>query len=297
MPQTKPAYVKENRLTLCPPNLARNKLLVVSVALSGFLVLLCVVLIDWRLDIRPDYAYNSLRLLNDCYPDESDPSVSGFGVMYFAYSNHRRSGELYLRQAVTSAQRLKSLNPTISITLYTNWKSSQTEETLKLFDHILEAAPKDIIGGKQDRGDGISRQWLTRITAMGYSPYQLTLAVDSHVTFCTTSLVEILALELKRDAFDIAYNYGGSEGNEHPHNFAILYKSNDRLKGLLKEWKRVHEQDSTGSDQQSLKVAMRQQANLPCPIRQAKLADNFAASFFSEAEVFPKFTRLLYSEV
>jgi hypothetical protein len=86
------------------------------------------------------------------------------------------------------------------------------------------------------------------------SPFELTLEVDSSVTFCSSALHTLLLLEHRRSRLDFAVNFEASAlapgdalsavrrppkqvGDLLPHNFAMLLRKGAGLDALLGRWR------------------------------------------------------------
>ena len=87
--------------------------------------------------------------------------------------------------------------------------------------------------GKDNRGDGITRQWFTRLLYMAMTPFELTLAYDTNVACCKDLTPAITALEATDFDFAVATQ---RVGTLIPHNFAIVFKWNKRTERLFERW-------------------------------------------------------------
>jgi hypothetical protein len=168
---------------------------------------------------------------------ENDTSLPkykrGRGVVYSAYSfDTNRTLPKYLEEAAVSAKQLKQNNPTIPIAIITNAKLNDVPS---IFDQIIKVPDPMLFRSLSTRPDGIYRQWFTRAYYLAHSPFQITWYVDSHVSFLTTTLEQAMEDFEKKTDVDIAV--ANSQPNGFTcHNFAILYRWNDRVQKLFADW-------------------------------------------------------------
>eukprot|EP00752_Nemacystus_decipiens_P009993 g8910.t1 len=173
--------------------------------------------------------------------------------MFFAYGQEEETAEHFLQEAVTSARRIKILNPNTNITLVTN--PGLKPDIVGAFDSIINVEQEHLLPGKVPSWTphGIKRQWLTRLAYLSQSPYEVTLALDSQALCCAGGVEEILKQGLEH--FDIAFAVQGPN-TLAPHNWAIMYRHNSRTIRLFHRWKLLHVAKSrTGSDQTTLHLA------------------------------------------
>ncbi|CBN75387.1 hypothetical protein Esi_0090_0076 [Ectocarpus siliculosus] len=147
------------------------------------------------------------------------PPAAPEGILFFAYGAEITTAEHYLQQAITSARRIKLLNPSTNITLVTN--PGMRPDIDGAFDAVVNVEEKLLYSGTVQswNPNGVSRQWLTRLEYLARSPYQNP---------------DLLA----------------------PHNWAILYRKNENTKRLFNRWRVLQiEYSRAGSDQQTLEMA------------------------------------------
>jgi hypothetical protein len=180
----------------------------------------------------------------------SDIKREGIGILYFVYGLNNETVSRFFKQAEIGAQTFKRTNPDLKIGI---WLSEGPRITFP-FDFIGYVNPKDIVS---------KRQWLTRITYMARSPFEITLAVDSQALACSPSIYPLLqgfaTPGNTTNVFDIAFNskYNLNLKNKHvfePHNWMLLYRWNDRIRDMFELWEKFHgmiERRKNGMDDQS----------------------------------------------
>lgn len=172
----------------------------------------------------------------------------------------RRSAE-YVRQAVRSAGTARALNPGLPRAIATNVGNS--DEALHLtFDIVARLAL---------RSSGAS-PWLPRLIALGASPFDLTLELDSSVTICSSALESRLRHEYHLNRFDVAVNFEASPlkspdpssmlgppprhlSDMLPHNFALLVRKGRGWAEVLRLW--LHMIKRRPDDQVALRAVLR----------------------------------------
>lgn len=202
------------------------------------------------------------------------PNKRGAGILYVTYEH---DGMKFFKDAVRSAKQAKALNPSLSIAIATNHRT----EDLKVFDHVIPIHP--------DHFDG-SRQWLTRVYYMTQTPFELTLEVDCTMHFCSSAIAEDLDDELRRNSFDFAVQVDTvlsppdkrSRVPVRPHNFALMYRWNERTSTLFHEWYDVYRlKTNEFDDQHALAVALVSAKSLDS-LRVVKMRDEFAFSLIGQ---------------
>ncbi|CAM9384105.1 unnamed protein product [Ectocarpus sp. 6 AP-2014] len=182
------------------------------------------------------------------------PPAAPEGILFFAYGAEITTAEHYLQQAITSARRIKLLNPSTNITLVTN--PGMRPDIDGAFDTVVNVEEKLLYSGTVQswNPNGVSRQWLTRLEYLARSPYQTTLALDSQALCCATD-VEDLLKKTRAEEFDLAFAVQNPDLLA-PHNWAILYRKNENTKRLFNRWRVLQiEYSRAGSDQQTLEMA------------------------------------------
>lgn len=191
-----------------------------------------------------------------------DSGGSRVGLLYVVFSTsgkraRSRGVGRYVDEAMDSARRAKQLNPTLPAALATNANVRDRQ-----FDHIVS------LNGSKSLSSG---GWAPRLVALGRSPFELTLALDSSVMVCSSTLHAELLAEHRRDALDFAVNFGESPLSPStssvfgsppshvedvlPHNFAMLIRKGAGFHALRQRWARalpVH-----FDDQKALRAALR----------------------------------------
>ncbi|CAN0082166.1 unnamed protein product [Scytosiphon promiscuus] len=175
------------------------------------------------------------------------------GIMFFAYGQEAATADHYLEQALVSARRIKALNPLTNITIVANPGVKPDMEGA--FDVVINVDRKYLYSGKVQSWtpQGVSRQWLTRLEYLSCSPYNVTLALDSQALCCSSGVDEIL--EQSWEDFDISFATQGPR-MMGPHNWAILYRLNDRTRQLFERWRTLQlAYARSGTDQLTLHMA------------------------------------------
>eukprot|EP00903_Cladosiphon_okamuranus_P014188 g13183.t1 len=173
--------------------------------------------------------------------------------MFFAYGMEEETTEHFLREAFTSARRIKLLNPNTNITLVTN--PGLKPDIAGAFDLVINVEQEHLLPGEVPSWtpQGLKRQWLTRLEYLSRSPYEVTLALDSQALCCAAGVEAILKQGLEE--FDVAFAVQGPRLLT-PHNWAIMYRLNSNTARLFNRWKLLHIAKSrTGSDQTTLHLA------------------------------------------
>ena len=162
------------------------------------------------------------------------PKREGFGVLYCAYSKDTNTSlPKFFKEAATSAKQLKANNPTISTAIITN---ANQEDVPDVFDHIIKVKDSMLFSGESTRTDGIYRQWFSRIYYLAHSPFEVTWYVDSHAVFVTTELEQAFR-EFEKLSIDIAVASSNPKSTHVVcHNFALIYRWNNRVKKLFVDW-------------------------------------------------------------
>lgn len=157
---------------------------------------------------------------------------SGFGVLYCAYNKDSGvSLPRFLKEAGASAARLKKNNPGVATAIITNAKRADVPA---IFEHLVPVHEAMLFAGQSTRGDGVFRQWFSRIYYLAHSPFEITWYVDSHAVFATTALQAAFEA-FANSTFDIAV----PSSRPHLfrcHNFALLFRWNWRVKNLFADW-------------------------------------------------------------
>lgn len=201
-----------------------------------------------------------------------------FGVYFIVYNDPK--GTFY-SQAKNSARRIKKLNPDIKIAIATDRKLLSS----KYFDYTIMVPHNNFDS---------SRQWLTRIAYLLYSPFNLTLEVDSTAHFCTKRLRSILQSEITNNLFDFStqmgniipeYDSRSTFTDIIPHNFVFLYRKNLKCIEFLRRWFDFYKDKVRIMDDQISLGYMIRTANTS-DIRIGKLSDSFALAFRSERTFF-----------
>ncbi|CAM9466319.1 unnamed protein product [Ectocarpus sp. 12 AP-2014] len=185
--------------------------------------------------------------------ESNPPDPTGQGILFFAYGSETSTAEHYFEQVRVSARRIKLLNPSTNITVVTN--PGIRPEVEGVFDVIVHVEEKHLYRGKQQSWGpkGLARQWFTRLEYISRSPYEVTLALDSQALCCGTSVEDILTEG--GEEFDVAFAVQGPR-MLGPHNWAILYRLNDRTRRLFDRWKSLQlAYARSGSDQLTLHMA------------------------------------------
>mmetsp|Transcript_297 Transcript_297/g.493 ORF Transcript_297/g.493 Transcript_297/m.493 type:complete len:377 (-) Transcript_297:112-1242(-) len=158
----------------------------------------------------------------------------GFGVVYCAYSKDtEKSLPKYFHETVKSVEHLKKYNPSIPVAIITNAKR---QDVPTVFDHTIEVKNSMLFQGESTRPDGVFRQWFSRIYYLAHSPFEFTWYVDSHAVFVTTELEEAFR-EFRESSMDIAVPSSNPVSDiVQCHNFALLFRWNDRVKNLFVDW-------------------------------------------------------------
>lgn len=184
------------------------------------------------------------------------------------YSRVYKKAKDYLRQAAASAHSARALNPGLPRALATNVPSARM--TLNgTFDLFIP--PEALRCPQPCRAR--HPLWVPRLLALAASPFELTLEVDSSVTFCSAQLHAALLREHRRDRFDLAVNFEAtalappkagfkSRFGEAPrrvvdilpHNFALLVRHGPGWRALLELW--LHVMERYVDDQMALRVAL-----------------------------------------
>ncbi|CAM9340283.1 unnamed protein product [Ectocarpus fasciculatus] len=176
------------------------------------------------------------------------------GILFFAYGAETTTAEHYLQQAITSARRIKLLNPGMNITLVTN--PGMHPDISGAFDNVVNVEQKLLYSGTVQswNPNGVSRQWLTRLEYLARSPYETTLALDSQALCCAPDVEDFLK-KSRVEEFDLAFAVQNPDLLA-PHNWAILYRKNENTKRLFNRWRVLQiEYSRAGSDQQTLEMA------------------------------------------
>lgn len=202
------------------------------------------------------------------------------GVLYFVYglAGSQQLGN-FVKQTTFSAQRMKHLNPTLKIGV---WSTTPT----------FFGAEFDFVGKIEQRYVVNRRQWLTRINYMRCSPFNFTLALDSQALACSADIASLLRTSSWGDGFDLSFNSKFAVPLEPsirrvetfaPHNWMLIYRKNENIRRLLDQWFQLHseeEQQKAGRDDQSslFKILHRN----PTLVKVGRLANNFAVAFVEE---------------
>ena len=157
---------------------------------------------------------------------------TGYGVLFCAYSRDRNvSLPRFLKEAGESARILKANNPAVATAIITNAKRVDVPA---IFDRVVPVHEQLLFAGESTRGDGIFRQWFSRIYYLAHSPFEVTWYIDSHAVFATNNLSTAFEV-FTNSEFDIAV----PSSRPHLfrcHNFALLFRWNWRVKNLFVDW-------------------------------------------------------------
>ena len=180
----------------------------------------------------------------------------GYGVLMFGYGPDAKTAIHFAKMAVVAAGTFKKFSPSLPLAIVSSLDKDEVELD-GIFDHVIRVREDLNFAGSdyQKRGDGLSRQWLTRLLYLSATPFELTIAYDANVFACADIMPAIQ--KLQDTDFDFAAaSTGPSNKMIYPHNFALAYKWSTTAALLLDEW--FMEQVSTGvalDDQHTLKRA------------------------------------------
>ena len=144
------------------------------------------------------------------------------GVLYCVFAQDIRGNtrsknfRRYLAEAVESAGITRALNPRLPLALASNVQIRPEEA--RAFHHVVTMR----------RLSSSATLWLPRLRALAESPFELTLALDSHAHACSSGLHEMLEAEHRRNSFDFAVNHEAAEclmPGGQPHLRGRFYRS------------------------------------------------------------------------
>ncbi|CAM9189618.1 unnamed protein product [Choristocarpus tenellus] len=216
--------------------------------------------------------------------------------MFFAYGSENETLERFLAEAYNSASRIRAVDPSVNITLVTNPDRIIEEEGV--FDVVVHVKDEDLFSGRVPSWStggmkSIPKQWLTRLLYMSQTPYEVTLALDSQALLCAGGVNDILSASL--DGYDVAIALQGAL-TLHPHNWAIMFRMNERTERMFHRWKVLQwAYSKTSSDQGTLYVAAGTLA-LQDKLRVGILGVNLGMAYLKVrpgGADFPKSTQLL----
>ena len=133
------------------------------------------------------------------------PSQYAVGVLYIVYAQNATSNdkftavERYLAEAASSARSSRANDPSLPAALATNVELVDE----KSFSLVLRTVPKETAH---------LPLWMPRVLAIAASPFELTLALDSHATACTHGLHAALMREHQLNRLDLAVNFEATIG-------------------------------------------------------------------------------------
>ena len=226
----------------------------------------------------------------DSAPDWPPTGVSkrGAGVLLFAYGPIRQttgaSGLVhFLAEAEAAARSCRALNPRLRIALVSN----NATVDKRLFDVHLQPSENLLFVGDesnngQDRGDGIPRQWLTRLYYLALSPFEITWALDSNSICCTPASVDaFLTAALATDLWGFEIVMASQrDGALYPHNWNFVYAWTPQVRKLLRTWITLQQRRGvTGDDQKTLLVALMETRERRGGLRIGQMSTPLAAAF------------------
>lgn len=220
-------------------------------------------------NLTPSFMWNSLPLRRR----------EGFGVVFCAYSKDTsKSLPKFFKEAATSAQLLKANNPTIPVAIITNAKR---EDVPEVFDQIIKVEDTMLFSGESNRPDGIFRQWFSRIYYLAHSPFEVTWYVDSHAVIVTTELEQAF-LEFESSSVDFAVASSNPTSLHLVcHNFAMLFRWNDRVKNLFVDWILEQLQAGIAADDQHTLCKALSYGKIKYGIKYAALSPQWAFALLS----------------
>jgi hypothetical protein len=145
------------------------------------------------------------------------------GYLYVA------TGDKYLKEAYISVQSLLKVDPAADITLVTDASQQETD------------AFKNVVYLNEDQ----DKPYLYKIRAIGLSPYEQTIYLDSDTYFCDkcTELFELLDHfdwligQCNSDYFSVFDQSGREIKGLYAYNTGVIvFKKNDKTTQLLNEW-------------------------------------------------------------
>jgi len=154
--------------------------------------------------------------------------MNGCGIIYVA-TRH----DLFLEEAVISADSVKQLSNTFHITLFTD-RPQHPLCGLGVFDHVETVESIDVAGSWPS---GL----LNKVKSLAQSPYDHTLYLDTDTTVLTSELSLLFGLA---DSFDVGMAEALVDDSFSRKYFArplfntgvILYRKNSRTIRWLAEW-------------------------------------------------------------
>jgi len=162
-------------------------------------------------------------------------------AIFFAYGSRARKGGRYELEINRTLTRLKRLNPGVHIILATDNPSLQQQG---LANQIIAVEFTKVT------------QWKTRLKIMSNMSHHapqcdVTAALDSHVTLCSSNLYSRMReFYMRRDTviganvehapqpawYSSPFAYTNAKYQHLPHNFALMWKNGQTADDVLEEW-------------------------------------------------------------
>lgn len=253
----------------------------------------------------------------------ADPAhriIAPFGALLFAYGESVELVRKYGAEAARTAEALRRTNPDLPVAIATNFPNASASpgSRARLFRTPPFAAVLPIRHDHMLYPSTVRPryEWVTRAHYLARSPFELTLALDSHALPCTAAdalangsdwragnevaaaLRALPALGSPARAFDLAFNTFLTSGR--PHNWALLYYTRaPAMRALFTDWYLAYLAQG-GDDQGPLEHAARARARAG-GLRLARLHTNLAGAFErlddSQRSDWPRATHVLSAAV
>ena len=277
--------------------------------------------LPWRTRPKPPW------LVHERLPS---PSVRAraVGLLYIVFAQNSTTTrndkaanlKRYLYEAADSARYSTALDPSLPTALATNVHKLVDREA---FSFVV----RPLADGE---ADGLPL-WLPRVIALAASPFELTLALDSHAAACSNGLHAALLREHALNRLDIAFNVESTLGLPRkravhqdlplpwrwplrpgrdiaprrasellPHNWALLVRRGARSRLVLERWASALRCTSCrwANDQYALQAVLHAaQSEARFDVRVMRMTERAATALKSvdksSVGFFPRYTRLI----
>lgn len=126
------------------------------------------------------------------------PQSLAVGILHVVFAGKSEAiAKRYMREAANSCRTAAASNPQLPTALATNMLTQANITKVWTFVYSVEPDAEN--------------PWIVRFRALAASPFELTLALDSSFTICSSMLHAALMHEHKLNRLDFAFNFGGSK--------------------------------------------------------------------------------------
>eukprot|EP01084_Bolivina_argentea_P044327 81574_1 len=190
-----------------------------------------------------------------------------FGIILFGYSSRNTNQAVeYLEEANILCENLLFVNKIfVNITLFTNkgaynqfiGKQHERNQSVCIFDKILYV--EDILNISLSSSSTNKRDFQTRTKLYKYSPYRVTMALDSDIRACSSLNIPQLYKEMITKNIDFAFVTW--KINRFPQGGLMLYQQNNKTKYLLDQWSKYQINNNMNDDQGPLHQVLKDMLN------------------------------------